>query len=189
MFWWELTEDGLALPADFQGCVLFPRIILTCAVPLVPVAVLPWWYTEQGSVWEMESGRPTTFKLLSEQTSGAVSVFEEVVPMGGGTPLHIHHTSDEVIHLLAGELRIRLGTQVTTIAAGTWVFIPRGTPHAWKNLVREPARAAFVFCPADGAKCFEELRLLGLPISNIDPVHLDALCKRHGYQLVSFEWE
>jgi hypothetical protein len=41
-----------------------------------------------------------TFKLLSEQTAGSVSVFEQVVPIGAGTPLHIHRTSDEVIHLL-----------------------------------------------------------------------------------------
>ena len=55
---------------------------------------------EHGPVWDMEAGRLTTFKLLSEQTDDSVAVFEEVVPVGGGTPLHIHHTSDEVIYVL-----------------------------------------------------------------------------------------
>jgi quercetin dioxygenase-like cupin family protein len=144
---------------------------------------------EEGPVWDMEPGRPTTFKLLSEQTGGSVSVFEELVPVGAGTPLHIHRTSDETIHLLAGELKIRLGTQVTTIGAGTWVFISRDTAHGWKNCGQEPVRAAFMFSPADGAKFFEELRLLARPIPSIDPVTLEVLCKRHGYELVSFDWE
>jgi len=47
----------------------------------------------------MGPGRPTTFKLLSEQTSESVAVFEEVVPAGVGTPLHRHPTSDEVIYI------------------------------------------------------------------------------------------
>jgi hypothetical protein len=35
---------------------------------------------EQGPVWDMEPGRPTTFKLVSGQTGGSVSVFEESCP-------------------------------------------------------------------------------------------------------------
>ena len=144
---------------------------------------------EQGPVWDMEPGRPTTFKLLSEQTGGSVSVFEELVPVGAGTPLHIHRTSDEVIHVLAGELTIKLGIHVTIIGAGTWVFIPRTTSHGWKNRGQAPVRAAFVFTPSDGAKFFEELRLLTQPIPSIDPEALEALCKSHGYELVSLDWE
>lgn len=94
---------------------------------------------EQGPVWDMEPGRPTTFKLLSDQTSGSMSVFEELVPVGAGTPLHIHRTSDETIHLLAGELKIKLGTQVTTIGAGTWVFIPQTPLTGGKTVAKSPS--------------------------------------------------
>jgi hypothetical protein len=47
-----------------------------------------------GPVWDMAPGRPAAFKLLCDQTNGSIAVFEEVVPMGMGSPLHIHHTSD-----------------------------------------------------------------------------------------------
>lgn len=144
---------------------------------------------EQGLVWDMEPGRPTTFKLLSGQTGGSVSILEELVPVGAGTPLHIHHTSDEIIHLLAGELTIKLGIRVSTVGVGSWVFIPKGTAHGWRNRSQTPVRAAFVFTPADGAKVFEELRLLELPIPNIDPRTLEALCKLHGFEIISFDWE
>jgi quercetin dioxygenase-like cupin family protein len=144
---------------------------------------------EQGPVWDMEPGRPTTFKLVSGQTGGSVSVFEEVVPVGAGTPLHIHHTSDEVIHVVTGELTIRLGIPVTTIGAGTWVFIPRGTAHGWKNLGKAPIQAAFVFTPSHGAVFFEELRLLAQPMPSIAPETMLALSKRYGFELVSLDWE
>jgi quercetin dioxygenase-like cupin family protein len=145
---------------------------------------------EQGPVWEMEPGgkRPMTFKLLSEQTGGSVSVFEEVVPIGAGTPLHIHRTSDEVIHLLEGELTLKLGTQVSTISVGTWIFIPRGTTHGWRNRGKAPVRAAYVFTPSVGALCFEEMRTMG-PMQSIPQETKDALMKRAGFELVSVDWE
>src|SRR5882724_7325372 len=145
---------------------------------------------EQGPIWQMEPGdkRPMTFKLLSEQTGGSISAFEETVPTGAGTPLHIHHTSDEVIHLLAGELTIKLGTQRSTINAGAWVFIPRGTTHGWRNRGKAAAQAAYVFTPSDGATGFEGMRMLG-PMQSIPQETKDALLKRAGFELVSVEWE
>ena len=139
---------------------------------------------DEGAVWEMERGRPTTFKLLSEETGNSVAVFEEVVPVGGGTPLHIHHTSDEVIHILAGDFIIKLGEQVTEVSAGTWIFIHRGTAHAWKNRGTAAGRACFIFTPAEGAKVFEELRHVQVPVTEIDPETLARLCQRYGYELV-----
>ena len=139
---------------------------------------------EQGPVWDMEPGRPTTFKLLSEQTENSVAVFEEVVPVGRGTPLHIHHTSDEVIYVLTGEFTFKIGEQVASRGAGTWVFIPRGIAHAWKNTGSEPARAFYIFTPAEGAKVFEELRLSRIPITSIEPVTLEMACRKYGYEMV-----
>jgi quercetin dioxygenase-like cupin family protein len=144
---------------------------------------------DQGPVWEMEVGRPATFKLLSEQTGGNVAVFEEVVPAGGGTPLHIHRTSDEVIYVLAGEFTFKLGEQLRNGGPGTWVFIPRGTMHAWKNSGGAAGRAFYIFAPAEGAKVFEEMRHLQVPFTSIDPATVETLCQRYGYELVSFDWE
>ena len=53
----------------------------------------------EGDVWEMEPGRLAVFKLLAMQTGGSVAVFEETVPVGAGTPLHIHRTSDEILYV------------------------------------------------------------------------------------------
>jgi quercetin dioxygenase-like cupin family protein len=144
---------------------------------------------EQGSVWEMEPGRPTTFRLLSEQTGGSVAVFDEVVPAGGGTPFHIHPTSDEVIYVLEGEFTFKIGEQIAKGSDGTYVFIPRGTPHGWRNTGNEAGKATFTFTPADGAKFFEALSQLQLPAVSIDRATLEAYGKRYGYELIAFDWQ
>jgi hypothetical protein len=61
----------------------------------------------QELVWQMEQDRTATFKLLSEQTGSSVAVFEELIPTGFGTALHLHHTSNEAMCVLSGAARIR----------------------------------------------------------------------------------
>lgn len=144
------------------------------------VIVLPG----QGPVWNMEAGRPTTFKILSEQSDGSIAVFDEIVPVGGGTPFHIHPISDEVIHILSGDFTFKIGDQFSKVGAGTWVMIPHGTAHAWKNTGSEAGSAFFIFTPAQNAQFFEELRKFDLPMWSIDPKDFEQYAQRYGYEMV-----
>jgi quercetin dioxygenase-like cupin family protein len=105
---------------------------------------------QQGPVWDMEPGRPTTFRLLRKQTNNSVALFEEVVPAGSGTPLHIHHTSDEMIYVLEGGFTFKLGEHVTDGGDGTLVFIPRGTAHAWRNSAKPSGTSNVYVHPRGG---------------------------------------
>src|SRR5712692_4203395 len=107
-------------------------------------------------VWKMEPDRVATFKLLSEQTGDSVAVFEELIPAGFGTALHRHHTSDEAMCVLSGEFAFKIGDVVSRGGQGTWAFMPKEIPHAWKNDGPDAARALFMFTPADAGKLFEE---------------------------------
>ena len=138
--------------------------------------------------WDMSPGRTVSHKLMSEHTGDLLSIFEETAPIGAGTPLHIHRTSDEVIHLIEGQLTVKLGDEVKTIGPGTWIFIPRGTTHGWRNTGTVPARASYTFTPSDGAKFFEESRLLG-PMGPANMEKTIALMKRYGYELVALTWK
>ena len=141
----------------------------------------------QGAVWNMGVDRVATFRLLSEQTQDHIAVFEETVPTGTSTPLHIHHSSDEVMYILTGELTFKLGEQVMNVSAGSWIMIPRGVAHAWKNSGNKAGRLFFIFTPADGAKLFEELRKFDLPSASIDPATKASLRQRYGYELVDLQ--
>ena len=144
--------------------------------------------SEEGPTWDMEPGRPAAFKLMCEETGGNIAVFEEVVPPGGGTPLHIHRTSDEVIYVVSGEFAFRLGEELRRVLGGSWVFIPLGSVHGWRNSGREDGRLFFIFTPGAGAKAFEEMRLHDIPLPDIDPVKRDEIFERHGYETVTWDW-
>ncbi len=98
----------------------------------------------QDVVWNLEADRTASFKLLSEQTRNSVAVFEESIPAGFGTALHLHHNSDEAMCVLSGEFEFKIGDTVTRGGPGTWAFMPREIAHAWKKTASEPGRALVV---------------------------------------------
>jgi quercetin dioxygenase-like cupin family protein len=141
-----------------------------------------------GQVWDMAPGRPAIFKLLCDQTNGSIAIFEEVLPPGSGTPLHIHHTSDEVIHIHSGNFVVRLGDEKRPAGEGDWIFIPRGLRHAWRNTGTAVGRAFFIFTPGAGAKTVEEMRFLGKFALDITPEERDEIWKRHGTEFITRDW-
>ena len=138
----------------------------------------------QELVWQMEPDRTATFKLLSEQTGDSIAIFEELIPAGFGTALHLHHTSDEAMCVLSGDFSFKIGDSVSRGSAGTWAFMPRETAHAWKNSGAKAGRALFMLTPADAGKLFEELRRLQLPFMTADPAVLAPLLQRYGWEIV-----
>ena len=94
-----------------------------------------------------------TFKITSDESNGALTAIETFVVRQEGPPLHVHE-QDEVIYTLAGSLRVKLGDTLREAPAGSFVFIPRGTPHTWQNIGAEPLRFFATIMPA--AVAFEE---------------------------------
>lgn len=143
---------------------------------------------DEGQGWDMEPGRPAVLKLLADQTGGNIAVFEETVPVGAGTPLHIHRTSDEVLYVQTGEFTFQIDTEQRQVLAGAWVYIPLGLVHGWRNTGPSEGRLFNIFAPAAGALAFEQMRLQGKPIPEIDPVIRDEILARNGYEFVTWDW-
>src|SRR6185503_5211566 len=97
---------------------------------------------------EGPAGGPLTFKVRGEQTGGALTAFENIIAPGDGPPLHTHAGEDEAWYVLAGELRFQLGDERAVVTAGSFVFVPRGTPHCFVNAGSEPARILVLFTPS-----------------------------------------
>ena len=91
----------------------------------------------QGRVWEMAAGRSSALKLLGRETGESVMMFEETAPAGTQTTYHLHHDSDEVAYVLAGEITFKIGEEVTVGGPGTCAFMPRGLAHAWRLFIGE----------------------------------------------------
>ena len=66
------------------------------------------------------------------------SFAEATVPAGGETIEHLHRTSEEIYHFVAGAGRMRLGAEEGDVRAGDTVVIPPGVPHKLFNSGLEP---------------------------------------------------
>ena len=136
----------------------------------------------QGRVWEMAAGRSSALKLLGAETGESVMMFEETAPSGTETTYHLHHDSDEVAYVLAGEITFKIGEEVTVGGPGTCAFMPRGVAHAWKNASAEDCRVLFLYTPAPAGKFFEEL--LTRPPGEINGDEANEIRRRHGWEVV-----
>jgi quercetin dioxygenase-like cupin family protein len=70
---------------------------------------------------------------------------------------HLHHDSDEVAWVLAGEITFKIADDVSVGGPGTCAFLPRHVPHAWKNTGGDTARVVFLYTPAAAGGYVEEL--------------------------------
>ncbi len=116
----------------------------------------------EGARLEGPLGGPITLKARTPETGGAMMAGELTIPPGDGPPLHVHGNEDEAIYVLEGKLVFRLGDDLHDSPAGTFVFIPRGKPHTFRNAGGEPARLFIIFAPAGMERFFERMAEEGL---------------------------
>ena len=84
------------------------------------------------SLWVM--GELLTYKVPSQRTGGAYSLFEVTTQPGAGTPPHVQHREDECFYVLEGEYEFLSGEETLRVGAGSLLYIPKGTLHAHKNV-------------------------------------------------------
>jgi quercetin dioxygenase-like cupin family protein len=117
----------------------------------------------EGATIQGPVGGPLNFKVRSDQTNGSLTALENVIPPGEGPPLHTHENEDEFWYLIDGDLRFKLGSEVHTAPQGSFVFVPRGTPHNFQNVGAQPARILVMFTPGGMEAFFERFAELSAP--------------------------
>jgi quercetin dioxygenase-like cupin family protein len=75
---------------------------------------------------------------------GALTVWESGAQPGEGPPLHVHVREDEFMYVLDGRLRFRLADDMSEAPAGSFVFIPKGLPHARQSSAQGSRRTHLV---------------------------------------------
>lgn len=110
-------------------------------------------------------GELVTYKVTSDQTGGAYSLFEVTSPPDGGAPPHIQHRGDESFFVLEGEYEFLLEERLTRMGAGSSVYVPKGNLHAHKNVGKGPARMLIGHTPGrTHERFFEEV---GRPVKDL----------------------
>ncbi|HEY1796498.1 MAG TPA: cupin domain-containing protein [Stellaceae bacterium] len=135
-----------------------------------------------GTVLDMAPDRFSALKLLRADTADSIMLFEENAPPGAETTFHLHHDSDEVAYILAGEVTMKIGDEITVGPAGSCAFFPRNVPHAWKNTGTGPARILFLYTPGKAGGFFEEA--LAHTDAGFNGPEADAIRERNGWKIV-----
>ena len=101
-------------------------------------------------------GFSMTVKATRDETGGAFSLLEADEPAGFGPPLHIHHDAAEAFYVLEGEYIIFLHDHDVSCPAGSFIFIPAGTPHGFR-VGNMASRKLNFYTPAAMVGYFDEL--------------------------------
>ncbi|HTK06560.1 MAG TPA: cupin domain-containing protein [Ktedonobacteraceae bacterium] len=82
------------------------------------------------------------------QTRAALGIATFAVPPHAPTPPpHLHRAHEEGFYVLEGELEFVAGNKVLRAPQGTWVMVPVGTLHTFRNPTDKPARFLNTFTP------------------------------------------
>lgn len=127
-----------------------------------------------------------TLKILisGSDTDGNQAVFEDIVEPGIGPGLHIHHHQDEIFFFLEGDFIAEVDGQPYEFKPGDVAFIPRGTPHAFKNVGTTAGRLRYIFSPALSIEdMFREFHA-ALMAGTLDFDKMAEISLKHGQEFV-----
>jgi quercetin dioxygenase-like cupin family protein len=92
-------------------------------------------------------GSRVLIKASGEQTRGQLAVMEASYPAGLSVRVHVHAGEDEMFYVIAGELSGTCGDDTWSARAGSFVFVPRDTPHSFTVTSTQPATALVITGP------------------------------------------
>jgi mannose-6-phosphate isomerase-like protein (cupin superfamily) len=97
------------------------------------------------------------FLATGDDTNGMYAVCEAIVPPGGGPPPHVHSREEEGFYILEGEVTFGAGYRDVVASPGTFLNMPIGLPHSFKNAGAQAARMLIWVAPAGLEKMFFEI--------------------------------
>ena len=107
----------------------------------------------------------STYRIIigSEQTNGAYTLIDMLIPPKGGPGPHSHATFQEAYYVLDGEIMLSTKEKTYTAIKGSYVNIPfNGPVHKFTNRKDKTAHMLCLITPAGMEKMFEEI---GKPVA------------------------
>jgi len=104
-------------------------------------------------------GVTAVFKVVNDRKPGDFVVLEVTAdPSFAGPGPHVHDTYEELFYVLDGEFDFFLDSEVRRVGPGSFVNVPPGVMHDYRNHGTGPARFLGIACPAGLDRYFEEIR-------------------------------
>jgi mannose-6-phosphate isomerase-like protein (cupin superfamily) len=87
------------------------------------------------------------FLATREVTDGKYGLWEAVVPPGGGPPPHLHTREEEGFYVVDGELAVYVDGVRVVAGPGSFVNMPVGSTHWFRNESDRPAKMLVLVAP------------------------------------------
>jgi quercetin dioxygenase-like cupin family protein len=133
------------------------------------------------------------FLASTEETKAAWSMFEVKELPGYKTAWHRHNERDEAFYILEGVLTMKIGDEIAEYPAGSYIVVPRGTPHGQGNFGTVPTRVLLTFTPAGFDEFFKDRVQLFKTVKPGDPTFVEKfneLRKKHsGHVEILGTWD
>jgi quercetin dioxygenase-like cupin family protein len=97
---------------------------------------------------------PLQIKVSTDDTAGALFVFEHANMGKGGPPRHFHYEQDEWFHAVKGNFLFEVGDERFTLRPGDSLFAPRMIPHVWAYVGDDPGTLLLAVQPAGSLEAF-----------------------------------
>ena len=92
------------------------------------------------------------------------------MPPEGGPPFHIQTREEEAFYILEGELSFYGDDDEIVAGPGTYLHIPKGAKHRFRNNGSETAKMLFFFTPAGIDGLFDKLAEMEVPSGDFSSV-------------------
>jgi mannose-6-phosphate isomerase-like protein (cupin superfamily) len=134
---------------------------------------------EELKIWDVI---PLQIKVSTDDTDGALFVFEHADMAKGGPPRHLHYEQDEWFYAIKGSFAFEVGDEQFTLGPGDSLFAPRMVPHVWAYLGEEGGTLLVALQPAGSFEAFfrESCEMRRLPT----PEEADRMFAAHGMKVV-----
>jgi quercetin dioxygenase-like cupin family protein len=129
---------------------------------------------------------PFEVKVSTEDSGGAMVVFEHRDMGKGGPNRHLHFEQDEWFYPIRGEFLFEVGDETFRLQAGDSLFAPRRVPHRWA-CVSDRGTIAIALQPAGTIEHF--FKTIGALPSRPTPEQLGEIFAAHGMQMLGPPFE
>jgi quercetin dioxygenase-like cupin family protein len=130
------------------------------------------------------AGDEYRYLATGANTDGGYFLVEAVVPPGGGPPPHIQTREEEAFYILEGQLTFYGDEGEITAGPGTYLNIPKGAKHRFRNNTDGTVKMLFFFAPAGIEGLFDEFSKMDEPDAEPEAVFaaLNTTGAKYGVQ-------
>jgi quercetin dioxygenase-like cupin family protein len=129
----------------------------------------------------------------ADQSNGLLGMSLVTQPPGVATPLHRHTHEAEAFYLLEGTMRYQAGDEMFELSQGSFIYLPKGLPHAFRVTGETPVRFLGLTVPGRLLDLYDEVgvpaeeRRLpgedGLPM-DVEIARWNEVAPRYGLEVV-----